>query len=104
MRLLEQTLVEVQLAPRMVRRDALGGMQEVFSEETATLRAGRLPAGGEMEIRAQGAVYPQRVRLLVPGDAKAAAGDGIRMEGKLWRILSVERWSAHMELVCEAVS
>ena len=103
MRLLEQTLVEVRLAPRVVRRDQLGGTAEAFSAQTVKLRAGRLPAGGEAEMRPQGAAYPRRMRLLVPGDTDAAAGDGIWMEESLWRILSVERWTAHVELICEAI-
>ena len=103
MRLAERTLLAVRLAPRAPRRGALGGMAEGFSDETVQLRASRIPESSTLEVAERGIKFREKLRLLVPGDVRATAGDGVWVEEKLYRIVSVLRWSAHLELICEAV-
>ena len=103
MRLCERTLVQAELAPRMDVRGELGGLKEGFSDEGIAFRASRLPAGGDLTAREKGAVMQEEVRLLAAGDVPAQAGDGVRMDGRMYRILSVQRWTAHVELICEAI-
>lgn len=103
MRLAERTLLAVRLAPRAPRQGALGGMAEGFSDETVRLRASRIPESSALETTERGMKSKEKLRLLVPGDARASAGDGVWVEEKLYRIVTVLRWSAHLELVCEAI-
>lgn len=103
MRLMECMRLQVQLAPRIIKEGTLGSATEQFSEETILLRASRIPAGGDLSTEARGAVYPERLRLLLPIGVQANVGDGVWVEEKLYRILSLERWSAHEEWLCEAI-
>lgn len=103
MRLMECTRMEVGLAPRVLKKGSLGGVSEGFSEEITWMRASRIPESGSLIADVRGARYPERLRLIVPGDAQAIPGDGVWSEGKLYRILSAERWSAHVEWLCEAI-
>ena len=103
MRLCERTLVQVWLVRRMHQQGELGGIAECFGEERMPLRASLLPEDGGLSIEERGAVRRERLRLLVPAAAGAAAGDGIWVEDTLWRIRSVQRWTAHVELTCEAI-
>jgi len=104
MRLKERTLTEVRLAPRMNARGSLGGMREEFSPDTIPLRASVLPEKGGLDVRQRGAVNRAALRLLVPVDVSAACGDGVWVNGALWRIAEVRPWTAHTEWICEAVS
>ena len=104
MRLKESTLITVRLAPRIQTSGALGGMAEQFSDARTSLRASILPEPGSLEVQERGAVNRTHLRLLVPGDAAAKCGDGIFLAGEMWRILQVQKWSAHAELICEVIS
>lgn len=103
MRLCERGLLWAQIAPRIRQVDDLGGVSERFSEERIPVRVSVLPEGGEIAVDERGASARERLRLLAAADVQAQAGDGVWVQEKLWRICSVERWSAHRELVCEAV-
>ena len=104
MRLKERTLITVEHAPRITAVGELGGMAEAFSPETVSLRASLLPDGGELTAGEKGADSRARLKLLLPADASAQAGDGVWVDGALWRILAVRRWCAHAEWICEALS
>jgi len=103
MRLCERTLIQAELAPRMDARGELGGLAERFSEERIAFRASRLPEGGGLDAGKRGAAARDEVRLLAAADVPAKAGDGVWMDGKMHRILCVQRWTAHVELICEAI-
>lgn len=103
MRLAERRLEEVRIAPRIREEGDLGGIAERFSNETIALRASRLPVEGALDVQERGAVCRKRIRLLVPSDADVRCGDGVWAGGTLYRVLCVEKWTAHLELVCEAV-
>lgn len=103
MRLHERTLIHAELAPRIRETGALGGLAEHFSTERIPIRASRIPEGGGIAARQRGAANGAQLRLLVPADVQVAAGDGVWVEGRLWRIAAVESWMAHRELVCEMI-
>ena len=103
MRLKERTLITVKHAPRITVSGELGGMAEGFSDQTVSLRASLLPEGGELAAAEKGVHTRARLKLLLPGDASAQAGDGVWVDGALWRILAVRRWAAHAEWICEAL-
>lgn len=104
MRLKERTLIEIRIAPRLRKTGALGGAAEAFSEDTLTLRASRLPEGGDFSMDGRGASCPDRLRLIAAADASVRPGDGAWVEGRLYRILTVRRWTAHVEMICEAIA
>lgn len=104
MRLKERTLITVMHAPRIAVNGELGGMAEGFSNRTTPHRASLLPDGGELAALEKGLHTRARIRLLLPGDAAAQAGDGVWVDGALWRILAVRRWAAHAEWICEALA
>lgn len=104
MRLAERTRMRVELAPRACVAGALGGRAERFSEERTAVWAAVLPEAGALEGQERGAVSRERLRLLVPADAKAACGDGAWVQDRPYRIVSVQRWTAHLELICEEIS
>lgn len=103
MRLKESTLTTVQIAPRMDKTGELGGLAEGFADERISLRATVLPDGGGLSVQERGAVNREKIRLLVPGDARVHSGDGVCIAGVMWRVAAVQRWSAHIELECEAM-
>ena len=104
MRLAERTLQMVYLVRRRNEPDPLGGMAEAFLDERIPLRASVLPDGGGLSTEERGAVNRARLLLLVPGDAKAKAGDGVWVQDVLWRIREVQAWTAHAQWMCEAIS
>lgn len=103
MRLCERTLAQAWLAKRIREEGELGGVAERFSDEKIPMRASLLPEEGTLAARERGAVRGEKLRLLVSSGIDAAAGDGVWVEDGLWRILSVQRWTAHAELVCERI-
>lgn len=103
MRLAECMQREVRLAQRMLAAGDLGGVTEGFSEETQALRASLIPMDGAFSAEERGVKCSKRLRLLVAGDVRAAAGDGVWVDGRLYRIVSTAEWSAHTEWICEAV-
>jgi len=104
MRLKERTLVQVRIAPRIAAQGALGSVGEAFSEDVRCVRASLLPCGGELEADARGAKTGRRLRLMTARDVQVKAGDGVWVEDVLWRIVAAEKWSAHLELVCEEMT
>lgn len=103
MRLKESTLTMVYLAPRADVRGDLGSLSEGYSDDRIPLRAAVLPNGGSLAVQERGAADRAKLRLLVPGDAKARCGDSVQIGDMLWRITAVQKWSAHIELECEAI-
>lgn len=103
MRLLECMQTDVLLARRIVENGELGGETERFSEDQIRLRGSRIPLDESAELDARGVKKHQSLRLLLPLDAQANPGDGAWVDGMLFRILSVRRWSAHVEWICEAI-
>lgn len=103
MRFAERTLTLVQIAPRKRKTGALGGLSEAFSSEKTPIRASILPMDGALETLEAGARHPERLRILIAANAKAAAGDGVQIGDRMYRIIDVQRWAAHWELLCEAI-
>lgn len=103
MRLKESTLTMVQIAPRADVRGVLGGLAEGFSGNRIPLRAAVLPEGGGLSVQERGACNREKIRLLVPGDAGVKCGDGVQIGDGMWRVAAVQKWSAHIELECEAI-
>lgn len=66
------------------------------------MRASILPEEGRLEADVRGLKSGERLRLLVPADTKVQVGDGVSMDGGMYLVLSVARWSAHLELECGA--
>lgn len=103
MRMLERTLTEVELLPRVEARDSLGGRAEAFAESGTRLRASCLPLEGSFAGGERGAVAVERLRLMVPADAPARVGDAVRLGQRRYRIHDLRHWTAHLELDCEAL-
>lgn len=103
MRLAERTRERVEFAQKVCESGALGGRAEGFSDARVRLWASVLPESGRTEALQRGVACRERLRLLVPADAKLACGDGAWVRGRAYRILSVQRWTAHLELECEAI-
>ena len=104
MRLAERTRLRVEFAPRVCEAGALGGRAEAFSEERTAVWASVLPESGKLERLDRGAASRGRLRLLTPADAKVACGDGALVRDRMYRVVSVQRWMAHLELECEEIS
>ena len=99
MRLKESRLERVYLVPAAASAGYLGGLAECFSDERIPLRASILPEEGGLSADERGALSRSRLCLLVPGDAKAKCGDGVAIGDKMHRVVRVQRWSAHIELL-----
>jgi hypothetical protein len=84
----------------MVVRGELGGRAEVFSGDRIPVRASVLPEEGRLDADGRGLKSGERLRLLVPADTRVQVGDGVAMDGRMYLVLSVARWSAHLELEC----
>ncbi|MBQ8508248.1 MAG: hypothetical protein IJ466_12570 [Clostridia bacterium] len=102
MRLIERTLREISIAPRMERIGSLGGRAEGFSEEMTTVRGAVLPESGALSTGEKGLHSGAAIRLLVPADAQVKIGDGAWVEGSMYIVSAVRRWTGHLELECEA--
>lgn len=105
MRLLERTLKSIEIAPRAVAVDALGGAAEGFSSERRPVRASVIPSTGGLVDRAAGVERAQTMCLLMPLDAGIEAGDGVCVDADQpnWRCVSVQRWSAHVAAQVERI-
>ena len=105
MRLLERTLKWVQIAPRKVTTDALGGRIEGFSQEAVSVRASVIPSTGGIQNRETGLREVQTMCLLMPLDAAIAPGDGVCVDGDtpIWRCTGVQKWSAHLAVQVERI-
>lgn len=102
MRLTERSLKEIRIAPRVRRSGVLGERAEGFSQETILLRGSVLPENGALSAGEKGLRSGRRLLLLVPADAQAKVGDGAWVDGEMYLICAARRWSAHLELECEA--
>ena len=100
MRLLERTLIEVDVFDRQVIKDALGGQREAFSENARHYRATRLPLDGTFQRSEGGIVSVERIRLLLPQDAQIGIGDGVYADGKMYCAEYLNTWTAHREVIC----
>ena len=101
MRLIERTLQIISIHARMHTEGAAGGRARVLSAAGAPVRASVLPDGGEANATQRGDVHSSRIRLLVSRDTRVAEGDGVSVGGRMYIVRSINRWCAHLELICE---
>ena len=111
MRLVERTLRSVQIAPRSVQTDSLGGVIEQFSDNRISVRCVAVPGGNTLNYAANslnpmehGVFLRQNLKLLMPRNTSVSAGDGICMDGEAqpgWRCVAVEKWSGHLAVKIE---
>ena len=106
MRLLERTLQWIDIAPRAVAIDGLGGAVEAFSDDRRAVRASVIPSTGGLKDRAAGVQAVQTMCLLLPLDAGIAPGDGVCVDAAQpnWRCVCVQRWSAHVAAQLERIA
>lgn len=102
MRLLERTLQMISIHARVHTEGAMGGRARVWASEGVSVRASVLPDGGDAETGVRGDVHTDRVRLLVSRDTRVNAGDGVLMNATMYIVRAINRWRAHLELICEA--
>ena len=102
MRLHERTLKTVRILRRLHTSGALGGRAEVFDATGVEARASVLAAGGAIQQKEKGLADREVLRLLVPADTSVSAGDAAMVDDRRYVVRCVERWTAHLELVCEA--
>ena len=102
MRLHERTLQTVRIAPRLHATGTLGGTSEAFSTVLTDARASVLPEDGGLQQKERGLVNRAALRLLVPVDTTVSVGDGVYVGEALYVVRDVQRWTAHLELRCEA--
>lgn len=105
MRFVERTLTEMEIAPHIEQRDALGGVKLGFSEVRIPARGSVQPAGNTLNhaanalnFEAQGMRAAQTVRVLMDRETKIEPGDGVCMDGARvpqWLCVAVENWAAH---------
>ena len=99
--MIERTLQMISIHARMHAAGAAGGRARVLSAEGVPVRASVLPDGGEANPTQRGDVHVNRVRLLVSRDTRVAEGDGVSLNGRMYIVRSINRWCAHLELICE---
>ena len=100
MRLIRRSVAQVEVFPRKVKNDALGGAVEDFSgegkivEASVSYVANTLSSSGNTVSAAMyGARHAQSVRLRMAPEAEISAGDGVRMPGEekaMWRCVQVD--------------
>ena len=105
MRLLERTLRNIEIAPREVCIDALGGVMEAFSARRYPVRASVIPSTGKLADRTSGVERVQTMCLLMPKDARIDPGDGVCVDSAQpdWRCVCVQRWAAHVAAQVERI-
>ena len=105
MRFFERTLKWIDIAPRAVVKDGLGGGVEGFSAERRPVRASVIPSTGGLRDRESGVVRTQTMCLLMPRDAAIEAGDGVCVDSETpnWRCVCVQKWSAHVAAQVERI-
>ena len=105
MRLLERTLKWIDIAPREVAVDGLGGGVEQFAADRRPVRASVIPSTGGLRDRQAGVEQVQTMCLLMPLDAGIAPGDGVCVDSQEpnWRCTNVQRWSAHVAAQVERI-
>lgn len=102
MRLKERELIQAYLVKRADRIGALGSRPETFSQERIPFRASLLPEGGDMQVRQSGLKSGTKIRLLTGDDLPVKPGDGVYAGEDFYIARMVNRWSAHLEILCEA--
>ena len=102
MRLKERELIDVQLAKRIAKAGALGSRPEAFSEEKIPFRASLLPESGNLQSTQAGLKSGAKIRLLTGDDLAVKPGDGVWAKGDFYIVETVNRWSAHQEILCGA--
>ena len=102
MRLHERTLQTVRIAPRLHTTGALGGTSEAFSDVLTDVRASVLAEDGGLRQKERGLIDRAALRLLAPVDTAVSVGDGVYVGEALYVVRDVQRWTAHLELRCEA--
>ena len=105
MRFLERTLKWIDIAPRAVAADGLGGGVEKFSADRKSVRASVIPSTGGLRDHQAGVERVQTMCLLMPLDAQIQTGDGVCVDSDQpnWRCTSVQRWSAHVAAQVERI-
>ena len=104
MRLLERTLKTVYICAGLEESDALGGVKRGFSPRRVATRGSLIPSEGKLEGLEPGLAAARRCVLLLPADAKIAAGDGVCEcpdGAPEWLCVDVRRWSAHVAATLE---
>lgn len=99
MRLKERELAAVEIAPRVCVKGALGSVTAGFGERIC-VRASVLPDDQAFSAGEGGLKSGERLAVIVPKDIPVSEGDGLFMDGKAYKILSVRNWRAHRELTC----
>jgi len=102
MRLKERELIQAFLVKRVAPSGELGSRPESFSQERMPFRASLLPEGGEMQARQSGLKSGAKIRLLTGDDLPVRPGDGVYAGEDFYIARTVNRWSAHLEILCEA--
>ena len=102
MRLVERTLTQLEIAPRISQTGALGSRRQAFSDEHIAVRGSVLPLKGRMDVQRSGLKALDRRRVLVPADTPVHAGDALVIGGEYFTVVNIERWQGHKELDCEA--
>ena len=105
MRLLERTLKWIDIAPRSVAKDGMGGGVEDFSDERFAVRASVIPSTGGMRDRAAGIERVQTMCLLMPKDVRIDVGDGVCVDSEKpdWRCVGIQKWSEHVAAQVERI-
>ena len=102
MRLKERALTEAHLVRRISKSGSLGSRPEAFSEEKIPFRASVLPEGGEMQAKERGLHSGAKIRLLTGDDLGVTPGDGVYVDGDFYVVRAVNKWTAHVEILCGA--
>lgn len=102
MRLKEREQIGAYLIRRMAKSGSLGSRPEAFSEEKIPFRASVLPEGGQMQVRQNGLHTGANIRLLTGDDLCVTPGDGVIVGEDFYIVQTVNKWTAHIEILCGA--
>ncbi len=99
---MERTLQMITIHARTAAAGAMGGRAITLSPVGTEVRASVLPDGGDAAVTERGCAHAERIHLLVSDDVQVSAGDGAAVNGRMYIVRAVNRWRAHLELICEA--
>ena len=102
MRLKERELTQAFLVKRVHENASLGSCPEAFSPEKIPFRASLLPEDGELRVNQYGLKSGAKIRLLAANDLAVKVGDGVYAADGFYIVQTVNRWSAHQEIICGA--
>lgn len=102
MRLKEREQISAYLTKRIAKSGSLGSRPEAFSEEKIPFRASVLPEGGEMQVKERGLHSGAKIRLLTGDKLGVTPGDGVYVDGDFYVVQAVNKWTAHVEILCGA--